>query len=578
MTVDTLKQEFDDVLSDTLQPGKMLKGPPMKIHLDPNIPFKPKRVLTARQIPLYWRDEAEKIVKKLLDLGILKRVTEPTSCCSPGHFVPKDGGKAGLRLVTDYSNEHLNKFICRPIHPFPATADILKSILANSKYFCKLDALQGYFQIPLDEESSKLTTFILPSGRYAYTRAPMGLCSSGDEWCQRSDMALQGLNGVVKLVDDILIQAETENELMAKLVQVLERCREYGIQLSLRKMQFGTEVSFAGHIISDTGIRPDPSRIVAIKNFKTPKDTTGLKSFLGLVNQVTRFIPDLAHLTVQIRQLLKKNKVFNWLPEHEAEFQNVKDNLSAHMELKYFDPMLKTELLTDASRLHGLGFALIQHEDDGQIRTGLTDTQSRYATIELECLAIYYGIDKCSFYLKGCPDFTVVTDHRPLVEIMAKSLFEIENSRLQRIRGKIDNYRFKIQWRPGKDHMIADALSRAPYFAANDMLQEDEAEILALVQETTNDASLNFLLEAAKEKNYCNIIAALKEDKNLQELHVNHPARAFSSVWHELSIYSNDSPTLIDFKGNRIVVPVNARQEILRRLHIPHAGFVKTKK
>ena len=112
-----------------------------------------------------------------------------------------------MRLVTDYTK--LNKFVHRPIHPFPSTHDIMQSIPHGQKLFAKLDAVHGYFQLALDEESSFLTTFLLPQGRFRYLRAPMGLNASSDEWCRHSDVAVEGLEWCMKIVDDIIIWATT---------------------------------------------------------------------------------------------------------------------------------------------------------------------------------------------------------------------------------------------------------------------------------------------------------------------------------------------------------------------------------
>ena len=110
----------------------------------------------------------------------------------------KADGKS-VRLVTDYTK--LNSFVERPVHPFPSVHEILKSIPASAKIFAKFDAVNGYFQIGMDEASSKLTTFILPSGRYCYLRIPQGLNASSDEWCRRSDVAIEGLSWCRKPVD-----------------------------------------------------------------------------------------------------------------------------------------------------------------------------------------------------------------------------------------------------------------------------------------------------------------------------------------------------------------------------------------
>merc|ERR1712228_417769 len=99
-----------------------------------------------------------------------------------------------------------------------------KNLDSKSRVFCKLDAVLGYYQIPLDEESKKLFTFLLASGRYRYLRAPMGCSASSDEWCKRSDEALSGIAGVHKLVDDILIEGTDYDQLFARMEEVLQRC------------------------------------------------------------------------------------------------------------------------------------------------------------------------------------------------------------------------------------------------------------------------------------------------------------------------------------------------------------------
>ena len=103
--------------------------------------------------------------------------------------------KGGIRPVVDY--KALNKFVVRPVHPFLAARAAVESIPKDSRYFAPLDAAKGYWQIELSDKASRLTTFLTPYGRYRYTRAPMGLSSSGDEFCRRGDEALEGVPGVV---------------------------------------------------------------------------------------------------------------------------------------------------------------------------------------------------------------------------------------------------------------------------------------------------------------------------------------------------------------------------------------------
>ena len=173
----------------------------MRIYLKDKVT--PYRVSEPRPIPLRFQEAAASEIAKYIASGIIIQCDEPTDWCSPGFYVLKGDGKR-VRLVTDYTK--LNPYVVRPVHPFPSVSDILQSIPASAACFAKLDAIYGYFQIPLDEEAPKLTTFILPSGRYRYLRAPMGLSSSSDEWCRHSDRVTEGFRWFRKiLVDDILV-------------------------------------------------------------------------------------------------------------------------------------------------------------------------------------------------------------------------------------------------------------------------------------------------------------------------------------------------------------------------------------
>ena len=181
--------------------------------------------------------------------------------CSPAFFVPKADGKR-VRLVTDFTA--LNKFIRRPTHPFPSTREIIEAIPPEAKLFCKLDAVHGYFQLALEERSSKLTTFLIQQGRFRYLRAPMGLNASSDEWCRQSDIIIAGLPYAMKIVDDTIIWAATEAELEERVSTILQRCADNNITISRKKFEMGNSIQFTGHIISDGGIRPDDDKFAAL--------------------------------------------------------------------------------------------------------------------------------------------------------------------------------------------------------------------------------------------------------------------------------------------------------------------------
>ncbi len=224
-SADGLREEllgdFPDVRSDFLSRDMRVKGEPMRICLKEGVSFSPFRVTRCRQVPLHMKDEADALLADLEQKGVLGRLEcdETTDNLFRGNFVPKPGGK-GVRLVTDYTP--INLYIERPVHPFPSPDIVFQSVGKDSKWFAKLDALHSNYQIRLAPESQKLTAFLLPQGRFYYRVAPMGLNPSGDWWFRKSDEAIAGLPGVLKLVDDILVHAPSLVELRGQIRGVLQ--------------------------------------------------------------------------------------------------------------------------------------------------------------------------------------------------------------------------------------------------------------------------------------------------------------------------------------------------------------------
>jgi hypothetical protein len=151
-----------------------------------------------------------------------------------------------------------------------------------------------------------LTTFLLPQGQFRFLHASMGMKISNDVFCHRTDNILSDIPDLIKVIDDSILQAETEDELLSILRIALVACQKGNLMLSKDKIKWGQKIGFAGYIISNTGVYPNPARTLAIRQFPVPKDLSSLRGFLGLANQLGHFLPDLAHMTVNLRILLKK--------------------------------------------------------------------------------------------------------------------------------------------------------------------------------------------------------------------------------------------------------------------------------
>ena len=555
---------------------RTMRGEPMKIHFKPNMNVTVMNVCTPRKTPLAYLNAAKKKIDEDIELGIIEKVDGVSEWCSPMSFVQKPGG--GIRSVVDLVQ--LNKHVDRPTHPFPASKEIISRIPKKSACFAVFDCKHGYWQIELAKESRPYTCFMTEWGRYQYKRAPMGLISSGDEFCARTDRVLADIPGVFKLVDDILVYAENYGQLLERIRTVFKRCEEWGITLSEDKQQIGPVVKFAGYIVSSDGSKMNPDLVAAISKFPAPKDITNLRSLIGLVNRFNDQNPDLKHAMASWQLLLKKSNKFVWDEVHEAALRKVKEIITnpAGPILRHFDPELPIRLLTDASR-SGIGFCLVQTETGRKlpllIQAGsrfLSPAEKNYAVVELELLAIQWAVEKCRIYVAGT-DFTIITDHQPLLGILnRKNLDAINNIRIQRLMSKLLGYSFRVEWVPGKNHTIADALSRNPVFAA----PNHKDIIVCKIDEDIEDIALAELSNiASKDSKYQEVVTTVLDGKydgkKLKSLHKDHPAHQYSAQWDSLAVHG----IFLTYHG-RMVVPTAARPKVLSNLHIQHTGKSKT--
>ena len=196
-------------------------------------------------------------------------------------------------------------------------------------------------------------------------------------------------------------------------------------------------VEYVGYLIGSEAVQADPKKIKAISQFPSPTNLTELRSFMGLANQLGGFMNKLSDAIKPLRSLMKPKNAFLWTPLQDNAFNEVKRILCSPPFLAPFDLKLPTTLQTDASRLKGLGFVLLQRHGDNWKLTQAgsrftTDIESRYANVELELLAVVWAVKKCNVYLQGLPSFDIVLDHKPLESILNNQPLDmIDNPRIQ---------------------------------------------------------------------------------------------------------------------------------------------------
>jgi len=543
----------------------------VKIDLDPNVvPFVqsvPRRVAAARKQPL--KEELD----RMECLGVIRRVEEPTDWCAPCVVVPKKDGK--IRVCIDFTN--LNKAVKRQYHPLPTSEETLNA-LGGSRVFSKLDANCGYWQMELDKESYKLTTFITPFGRYFCQRLPFGISSAPEIFQREMQKILVDLPGVVCQMDDILVFGKDQHEHDYCLKRVLERLQQQGVTLNVEKCEFSkSEVRFLGHIVGNQGIKADPEKTRAIVNFPKPSNKKELRRFFGVVNYLGKFSAAVAENSVALRKLLSKDFEWYWGDQQEAEFRKLKQIMASTPTLSPFTLGAETILSADASS-YGIGAAILQRFDNdwkpiAYASRSLTATEKRYAQIEKEALAICWACEKFNYYLAG-NNFTVETDHKPLLAVLGTKELAKLPIRVQRFRLKMMAYSYNIVYTPGNKLVVADALSRSPVCDKTGDSNESNYE----------SCLINVLVESlpVARNRLERIKASILEDETSLLLikYVSEGWPRSKDVEAIVKPYYTfrDFFTVVDgvlYYNNRIFIPHLERQRVLDDVHAGHQGESK---
>jgi len=415
------------------------------------------------RFPPIHKQEINQQVTKLVKEGIARSSTSPYN--SPVWIVPKKADSHGnkrWRMVIDYRN--LNEKTIGDAYPLPNICDILDQ-LGGAKYFSVLDLASGFHQIPMDSADAHKTAFSTPHGHFQFERMPFGLKNAPATFQRLMDQTLSGLQGAELFVymDDIVVYASSLREHDIKMDKLMERLREANLKLQPDKCEFlRHEVAYLGHIIGKDGVRPDPQKIAAVKNFPPPKSLKNVRQFLGLAGYYRRFIPQFSKIARPLSQLTKKETPFSWNQEQQHAFTLLKEALCKEPILQYPNFSLPFILTTDASN-YAIGGVLSQKHDNGDLPIAyasriLNPAEGNYSTIEKELLAITYCTNHFRPYLYG-RKFTLITDHQPLTWIHK---VKDPTSRLMRWRLKLEEYDYEVTYKCGSMNKNADALSRNP--------------------------------------------------------------------------------------------------------------------
>lgn len=558
---DFVEKNFEDLFKGL---GKF--EVPYKILLKENaIP----KANAPRRVPLAIKKKLKDKLDSLEKNKIIEKTTGYSEWVNNLVTVEKKDKEKSLRICIDPAA--LNESIIDEHFLLP-TFEELSVDLYDAKYFSVLDLKDGFWHIELEQESRDLCTFATPFGNYKFLRLPFGI-KTAPQVFQKMNFAIFGdIKNVSIYMDDILIRGKTREEHDEALLAVLNRAREKNVKFNINKLKIAvTEVRYLGHIFSENKITPDPERIKSIRVMKHPANKKDLQTYLGVINYMRSFIPNLSELTASFRDLLKKNVIFTWTQKHTEIFEQIKTLIVNSPLLVPFDERKEIKIQCDASQ-NGLGCCLLQDNKPIAFASrSLTDSEKHYSQIEKEFLSILFSCRKFSFFTYG-RTITVVNDHKPLLGIMKKEIHKIPSSKLQKIRLKLLNFDIRLQYASGKTIHIADYLSR--YTNETDMTDEDKTITDSVLSIHASEDKINeFILETGKDvilkriKDYCLKGWPENRTKCPEEL------RYFYKIKDDIMIENG-----ILFYGERIIVPSSMRDKILIQIHEPHFGIVKTKK
>ena len=622
--VEALKQWLLDYYGATTfnvcehQPLPLMKGEPLQLHVDPSA--KPVAIHKPALVPLHWQDKVYADLERDVRIGVLERVSPntPTTWCS--RMVVTAKADRTPRRTVDLQPQ--NRQSVRQTHHVPSPFHLADRVPQGMKKTVT-DAWNGYHSVAIREEDRHITTFITPWGRYRYKVAPQGFLASGDEYNQRFDAIIANFRNNVKCVDDTCMWAGSTEAAFYQACEWLDLCARNGITLNPQKFQFAQDtVDFAGLSITPTNVRPGAKFLNAIKDFPTPTDISGARAWFGLVNQGA-YAFAMARQMKPFRHLLKPSTKFAWTGELDILFQESKNIIISEMKegVRLFDTARPTCLATDWS-VDGIGFFLMQKYCQCTTRTPVCchdgwklclvgsrfthPAESRYAPIEGEALAVAYALHQTRYYVLGCEDLIVATDHKPLLQILNdRSLTDIDNRRLLNLKEKTLAYRFTILHVPGRKNLGPDAASRHPASQPERLHLPGEppeldqlGDSIGLCHDTL--ASLSQYEDDTDTAEDCATVAAATSALNAVTIVVTWDMvreatasdKTFLSLIHylEMGFPANcrelpaelrpfhrfaSSFCVVDgvvLMGQRIVIPLALRTPILKALHAAHQG------
>ncbi|KFM56688.1 Retrovirus-related Pol polyprotein from transposon 412, partial [Stegodyphus mimosarum] len=581
---DVFSRSSSDVGRTSLTQHRIDTGdhPPIKQH--------------PRRLPIAKQEEVRALLKDMQESNVIEPSASPWA--SPIVLVRKKDGST--RFCVDY--RRLNEVTKKDSYPLPRIDDILDT-LSGSKWFSTLDLKSGYWQVEIHPDDREKTAFTTGQGLWQFKVMPFGLCNAPATFERLMETVLKGLSYEACLIylDDIIIVGKSFEEHLENLRKVLQKLKEANLKLSPAKCKlFRQEVTYLGHVISAEGVRTDPEKVSAVKDWRRPENVHQLRSFLGLCTYYRRFVKDFSSIARPLHKLTESKQKFVWTKECENAFKNLKEALTSAPILTY--PQLDRPFILDTDASNESVGAVLSQEIEGQERVVaywskcLSKPERNYCVTRKELLAIVKAVEHFHHYLYG-RKFLLRTDHASLAWLLN---FKNPEGQIARWIQRLQEYDITIRHRKGQSHGNADALSRRPcpencrycsrveakYQLVNPVARQITASTLADPDPWTDKEIRKDQLQDRDIKPIIELMETSNRKPTWQDISSYSPTtKQYWALWDSLHIRngvlyrkfeSDDGKT---FRW-QLVLPRSRIPDVLKELHSSpaggHFGIMKT--
>jgi hypothetical protein len=479
--IKAMLDEFADVFAPPKPGVPRKRGVEHAIQLLPGAAPPPARGLRHQS----EKDAAvmQEYVENGLKSGVLQPSTSPYG--SMALIVKKKDGSP--RVVIDY--RALNEVTVKNKYPLPLM-DELFDRTQGARFFTSIDLINGFHQIAIRPEDREKTAFRTRFGHFEYTVLPMGLCNAPGTFMQLMNQTFADMldKNVLCFLDDVLVFSRTEEEHLRHLRTVLTRLRDQDLHVKMSKCSFmQSEVSFLGHRIGEDGLRVAPDKISAVQQWPQPRNVSDVRAFTGLANFYRRFVRDYSRIALPLTELTKDAVAWRWGTEQQAAFDELKAALCAPPVLLVPDQSKPFVLNCDACK-YAIGATLQQDHGNGlqpvaYFSAKMSDAERNYDVRDQEFMALVRACLHWRHYLHGTQPFTLLTDHDSLKYHKSQPHL---SGRLARWVEKMAEFDYICKHIPGKDNVVADALSRRADHATSESINALRGILKKVSFDTTN--------------------------------------------------------------------------------------------